>query len=117
MYDARHMDRRSAGGSKTGLIRGFLREGRNRAFYATEVTETLAGEGVAQRDVMMAVRRAEREGLVYAGYRTHDRQTPFREGYLVTWISEEALRKNALSMRVSQDRGSCTVTVPSGSEL
>lgn len=39
------------------------------------------------RDVMATVRRYDR--LVYVrGYRSEERQTPFREGYLLTWINQ-----------------------------
>lgn len=54
---------------------------------------------------MSTVRRAERKGLVYVrGYRMHDRQTPFKEGYLLTWIDQEKPREEAIGEVVESTR-------------
>ena len=102
-YDENHLDKRGSGKSKAELIRDFLKENSDRAFYSTEVTEALKGEGLKQRDIMSTVRRTERKGLVYVrGYRTHDRQTPFKEGYLLTWIDQEKSREEAIAEAVER---------------
>ncbi len=82
-YEKKHLDRRGYGESKAKLILRFLKENGDRAFYSKEIVEALKDKGVKPCDVMTHVRRFERKGLVYVrGYRTHDRQTPFKEGYL-----------------------------------
>ena len=89
--------------SKAELVRSFLEENSERAFYSTEVEEALKDKGIVQRDVMSAVRRAERQGLVYVrGYRMHDRQTPFKEGYLITWIDSSKPREQALEEAIQR---------------
>jgi len=85
------------------MIRRFLEENCDRAFYSKEIAEALKGEGVKPRDVMSTLRRAERKGLVYIrGYRTHDRQTPFKEGYLITWIDPDKPREQALEEAIQR---------------
>ncbi len=98
-----YLDKRGAGRSKAELVRRFLGENPDRAFYSTEIAEALAEEGVKQADIMTTVRRAERKGLVYVrGYRTHDRQTPFQEGYIITWIDPDKPREAALEEAVKR---------------
>jgi hypothetical protein len=83
--------------NKSALIREFLQQHADQAFYSTEICDALMDQGVAQQDVMATVRRAEQKRLVYVrGYRTHDRQTPFPQGYLITWIDDTVPRKHAL---------------------
>jgi len=80
-----------------------LSKNSERAFYSTEIAEALKDHGIEQRDVMSTVRRAERKGLVYVrGYRMHDRQTPFKEGYLITWIDPGKPREQALEEAVQR---------------
>jgi len=99
--------------SKARAILDFLKKNKDRAFFSREIAEALKDRGVEVRDVMSNVRRFERKGLVYVrGYKTDDRQTPFKEGYLITWLDpdkprqqaiEEAIRKTD---RVLADRAS-----------
>jgi hypothetical protein len=96
-YDGKVKEKRNSKVNKSELIRNFLRKNHGKAFYSTEVAEALKDKGIQQRDVMSTVRRAEKKGLVYVrGYRTHDAQTPFREGYLITWIDSSKPREEAL---------------------
>ncbi len=92
-----YLDPRGGGGaSKAGLILGFLRERSDRAFFSTEVAEALKDRGVKVRDVMSSARRWERRGLVYVrGYKGAERQTPFREGYMLTWVDQDRPRDEA----------------------
>jgi hypothetical protein len=61
------------------------------------VVERLSEYGVLVRDVMANVRRFERHGLVYVrGYKTDDRETPFKEGYLLTWVDPRLPREQAI---------------------
>jgi len=93
----------SGGESKAELVRRFLEEHGDKAFYSTEVRKALSSRGVKQCDVMASVRRLERKGLVYVrGYQTGDRQTPFAEGYLVTWIDQGKPREEALREAVDR---------------
>ncbi|MBS7642885.1 hypothetical protein KEJ40_06995 [Candidatus Bathyarchaeota archaeon] len=47
---------------------------------------------------MSNVRRLERKGLVYVrGYRSEGCKTPFREGYIITWIDPSKPREQAIS--------------------
>lgn len=102
-YDGKYLDSRGSGMSKAQVIREFLDENRDRAFYSTEIAEALKEEGVKQRDVMSAVRRAEKKGMVYVrGYRTHDKQTPFREGYIITWVDPGKPREQSLEEAVQR---------------
>jgi hypothetical protein len=88
---------------KAKIIRDFLRENDSTAFYSRSVFEALKDKGVKPRDVMTTVRRVEKKGLVYVrGYRTHDRQTPFREGYLLTWIDPDKPREQALEEAIER---------------
>jgi hypothetical protein len=71
----------------------FLRQNRGKALYSTEVASALRGEGIEPSDVMTTVRRYERKGMIYVrGYRTHDQQTPFKQGYLLTWVDQRKSR-------------------------
>lgn len=89
--------------SKAKLILNFLKDNSDRAFYSTEVFEALKDKGIRQTDIMPNLRRYERKRLVYVrGYRTHDEQTPFKEGYLVTWIDPGRLREQALEEAVQR---------------
>lgn len=102
-YDEKYLDKRGSGQSKAQLIRDFLRENIDRAYYSTEVKEALQDEGVKQRDVMSTVRRAEKKGLVYVrGYRTHDRQTPFEKGYMLTWLDNGKPREETLDEAIER---------------
>ena len=89
--------------SKAQLIMNFLEENSDRAFYSTEVYEALKDRGAQQSDVMSTVRRYEKKGVVYVrGYRTHDGQTPFKEGYLLTWIDPEKRREEVIEEAVQR---------------
>jgi hypothetical protein len=96
-FQEQFLDSRGSGINKAHRIRQFVLGHSDQAFYSTEIVQALEDEGVQQQDVMSTIRRAERKGLVYVrGYRTHNRQTPFREGYLVTGINSQTPREQAL---------------------
>lgn len=89
--------------SKAQIILKFLEQNKNRAFYSKEIAEALRERGISKQDVMTNVRRFERKGLVYVrGYRAHGRQTPFKEGYLITWIDQEKPRDQAMKEAVER---------------
>lgn len=98
VFSKKYLDPRGRGGvSKAGLVLNFLRKNRERAWFSKEVADALKDRGVKPRDVMSNVRRWEKKGLVYVrGYRTEERQTPFREGYLITWVDQSKPREQAL---------------------
>ena len=90
-------------GSKSGRILGFLRENRDGAFYTTVIAKRLSEFGVRRDDVMCNARRWERRGLVYIrGYKTDGGQSPFREGYLLTWVDMTKPREVAMAEAVAR---------------
>jgi len=106
-YAKEHLDVRGGGKlSKAKRIMNFLRKNRDRAWFSTEVAEALKDGGVKVRDVMANVRRFEKKGQVYVrGYKTDDRQTPFKEGYLLTWIDPSKPRKEAIEEAIKRTDG------------
>nr|AFK24944.1 hypothetical protein Josef01_19c08_01 [uncultured archaeon] len=91
-FSSEHSDKRGNRGSKSKaqLVLNFLKENSDRAFYSTEVFNALKEKGVTMPDIMTTARRYERKGLLYVrGYQTHDSQSPFQEGYLITWIEQD----------------------------
>lgn len=97
-YSKKYLDvRGTRAASKSKLIANFLRMRPDRAFYSTDIAKALENKGVKIRDVMSTVRRYEQRGMVYVrGYRSDDRQTPFKEGYLLTWINPKKPREQAI---------------------
>jgi DNA-binding MarR family transcriptional regulator len=107
-YSKEYVDRRGSvnGQSKAKMILGFIEKNRERAFYSKELVDALKEKGIKPSDIMSSVRRFEKKGMVYVrGYRMHDKQTPFKDGYLLTWIDlgkpreqiiEEAIQKTNL---------------------
>lgn len=101
-YDKGRLDKGS-GKSKAQRILDFLNENREGAWYSTEIYEKLKDMGVTQSDVMATVRRYEKKGLLYVrGYRSHDRQTPFQAGYLITWVDKNKPREEAIRQAVER---------------
>jgi hypothetical protein len=81
----------------------YLKEHAGKAFFSKEIADSLKDSGVRISDIMSNARRYERQGLVYVrGYRTHDRQTPFKEGYLLTWINANLPREDAIAEAVER---------------
>jgi hypothetical protein len=107
-YRKEYADRRGSVDrkSKSMTVLDFIKANSDKAFYSKELVEILKVNGIKPCDIMSNVRRFERNGLVYVrGYRMHDKQTPFKEGYLLTWIDsrkprelaiEEAIKKTTL---------------------
>jgi hypothetical protein len=107
-YSKEYADRRGGvnGQSKAKMILDFIEKNRDRAFYSKELVDALKDKGIKPSDIMSNVRRFEKKGMIYVrGYRMHDKQTPFKDGYLLTWIDlgkpreqtiEEAIQKTNL---------------------
>ena len=118
-YDEKYLDARGGGRlSKAQRILDFLKETRDKAWFSTEVAEALKDEGVKVSDIMSNVRRFEKRGRVYVrGYKTEERQTPFKEGYLITWLDEKLPREQAIGTaiqrtnKVLEDRSSASPIV------
>ena len=90
-FSSEYSDKRGNKGnkSKAQLILNFLKHNSDRAFYSTEIFNALKEKGITMPDIMTTARRYERKGLLYVrGYQTHDSQSPFQEGYLITWIDQ-----------------------------
>jgi len=89
--------------SKSRLILDYLKRNREKAFFSRDVGGALGDFGVRMSDIMSNARRFERQGLIYVrGYRTNDRQTPFKEGYLLTWLDPELPREEAIANAVKK---------------
>jgi DNA-binding MarR family transcriptional regulator len=103
-YSKEYLDARGRGGrSKAQAIWDFIEKNRDKAWFSKEIAEALKDHGVEIADVMSNVRRFERKGLVYVrGYRSEDRQTPFKEGFLITFIDPEKQREKALEEAIER---------------
>jgi len=89
--------------SKAQRILEFLERYRNRAFFSKDIADALKSHGVKVRDVMSNIRRFEKKGLVYVrGYKTDNRQTPFKKGYLITWLDQEKPRNEAIKEAIQR---------------
>jgi len=102
-FSEEYLDPRGGGVSKAQRVLGFLRENRDGAFFSKDVVEALAEHGVKTRDVMANVRRYERRGLVYVrGYKTDETETPFKRGYLLTWLDPDVPRRQAIAEAIGR---------------
>jgi len=100
---------KTRGLSKARLILKFLEDNGDQAFYSKEIAEALKEKGVSPQDVMSNVRRFERKGLVYVrGYNAYGKQTPFRDGYLITWIDQKKPRDQALAEAIERTENALT---------
>jgi len=97
-YAKEYLDVRGGGKkSKAKLILEYLEAHRDSAFFSKDLAEALKDYGVKVRDVMSNVRRFEKRGVVYVrGYKTDNRQTPFKKGYLITWLDQRKHRETAI---------------------
>jgi len=83
--------------SKAKSILNFLRVNSQNAYFSTDIVKALVHVGVKPSDIMSNVRRWEKRGFVLVrGYRLDGKQTPFREGYLITWIDAVKCREDAI---------------------
>jgi len=94
-YDERRKDGRSRDvESKADGILYYLINNKEKAFYSNDIVRAL---GVKSCDIMANVRRFEKKGLVYVrGYQTHDGRSPFRKGFLLTFIDQDKPRDAAI---------------------
>jgi glutaredoxin len=104
-YSKEYVDRR--GGindmSKAKMILDFIEKNRDRAFYSKELVDALKDKGVKSSDIMSSVRRFEKKGIIYVrGYRMHDKQTPFKDGYLLTTIDLNKPREQAIEEAIQK---------------
>jgi len=103
-FSKSYLDPRGGGSrSKARAIREFLASNSHRALYSTEIAQSLKDIGVKTGDVMSCVRRLEGHGLVYVrGYEAKGRQTPFKEGYLMTWLDLNRPKDKAIREAVER---------------
>jgi hypothetical protein len=114
-YFTENLDPRGGGAlSKAKMIINFLRKHSDKAWFSKEISEALKDKGVKIADVMSAARRYAKKDMLYIrGYKTDRRQTPFQQGFLLTWLDkskpwqqaiDEALAKTdaALDGKASQ---------------
>jgi hypothetical protein len=97
-FSEEHLDPRGGGGvSKASRVLGFLKENSGSAFFSRDVVDALSEFGVRTRDIMANVRRFEKQGLIYVrGYKTDEAETPFKKGYLLTWLNQDVPRGQAI---------------------
>ena len=80
--------------SKAKTILEFLEKNRDEAFYSVDIVKELK---LRTSDVMSNMRRYEKKGLLFIrGYNTHNRRSPFRKGYILTWIDQDKARDKAV---------------------
>jgi len=101
-FSEEHTDPRSARKeSKAKQIMRFLEEHSDSAFFSKDIAQALESKGVRVTDVMPTVRR--NSNFVYVrGYRSEDRQTPFKEGYLLTWLDQSVPREIAIQEAIER---------------
>jgi DNA-binding MarR family transcriptional regulator len=94
-YDERKKDGRSRDvESKAYGILCYLRNNKEKAFYSNDIVKAL---GVKSCDIMANVRRFEKKGLVYVrGYQSHDHRSPFKKGFILTFIDQDLPRDKAV---------------------
>jgi hypothetical protein len=98
-----HQGENCPNSSKAHSILSLLKGNPARAFFATEIVHALSCSGIKPCDIMSNVRRWEKKGLVLVrGYRLDDRQTPFKEGYLITWIDPSMPRDKAVKEAIDK---------------
>jgi len=108
-YASRFLDQRNRSTSKASLILNFLRDHVDKAYFSKMLADLLKSKGVKISDIMANVRRFERAGLIYVrGYRTNERQTPFKEGYLLTYIDPNKPREMAIEEAVQRTEEALT---------
>ncbi|MGQ9469623.1 MAG: hypothetical protein ACUVTD_07375 [Nitrososphaerales archaeon] len=94
----------------------FFEKNKDSAFFSKEIAEALRERGINLPDVMANIRRLERKGLVYVrGYRTGYRETPFKEGFLITWLDYSKPREQAIEEAIQ--RTEVALTEKSNSSL
>ena len=103
-FSEEYLDPRGGGViSKAKRVLGFLKENSDLAFFSRDVVDALADFGVKSRDVMANVRRFERQGLVYVrGYKTDETETPFKRGFLLTWLDQGVPRSQAIAEAIGR---------------
>jgi hypothetical protein len=102
-YADRFLDPRNRSTSKASLVLNYLREHPDKAYFSKTLAELLKPKGVRISDIMANARRYEKRGLIYVrGYRTNERQTPFKEGYLLTWLDAKKPREKTIEEAVER---------------
>jgi hypothetical protein len=102
-HDGQLQKSRPFGKSKAKVVLEYVQKGRDRAFYSKQIVEALKDKGVRPYDLMPNVRRFESKGLLYVrGYRGDARETPFKDGYLITWVDQKLPREKALEEAVER---------------
>jgi len=101
-FGEEHRDNRGARGtSKAQSILSYLSGHPDKAFFSSDIAKALAVSSVKPRDIMATVRRYG-DSVYVRGYRTDQRQTPFKEGYLLTWIDRSKPRESALEEAIQR---------------
>lgn len=74
-------------GSKAQAVMKYLMEHGDTATFSTDIAKTLKDKGMKPADIMGVVRR-HKDSIYVRGYRTDENQTPFKEGYLLTYVNQ-----------------------------
>jgi hypothetical protein len=101
-YEKQYLDVRGhRESSKAQLVINFLKDNSDKAFYSIDIVRNLQNDGVCPRDIMGTVRRHE-TAIYVRGYRTNQGQTPFKEGFLLTWIDQSKPREQAIEEAIQK---------------
>ena len=103
-YSEEFLDPRGGGSiSKAKRIKDYLRDNCDDAFFTKDIVEELGEFDVVPCDMMPNIRRYERNGLVYVrGYNSDTQQSPFRRGYVVTWVDQSLSRDQAIDEAIER---------------
>jgi hypothetical protein len=102
-FDEKRSKSQHLGKSKAQRILDFLKKNNDRAFYSKEVANALKDKGVKDHDLMSNVRRFEKKGLLFVrGYRADAKETPFKDGFLITWIDQRKPREESVEDAVER---------------
>lgn len=87
--------------SKAQLVLDFLSRNADSAYFSKQVYDALKDKGVRMSDVMATVRRYNKlkpfRLVQVRGYKGDEDQTPFKEGFMLTWIDQEIDRDTAVN--------------------
>jgi hypothetical protein len=102
IYKKQYLDiRGNRQGSKAQIVMNFLKDNSDKAFCSSDIAKNLQSNGVHPRDIMGTVRKNEKTVYV-RGYRTNQGQTPFKEGFLLTWIHQSKPREQAIEEAINK---------------
>ncbi len=78
-------------------IREFILENKDRAFYSREIVEALKDHAIKIHNIMPTIRKMEKKRMCFVrGYHHVERESPFREGFLITFLDSDKPIREAI---------------------